>query len=192
MNSCIRYLERHVGESLSEIVRLQTVPVVEMFAYEYRHLDRNYTRTPDHVTDNSQLLISQWQYQVNFFSLCGNSTLKLNSSETAEQELRQKLVSYFLVRKRPSNIQTKSIEPTSSGENVSVDEGRQIQRNFMKIAGQLIHSSYVLTGQHSRHESSEHEEEEREVEEPGVVVSLLGLIANVEIQQTDEDADCDV
>lgn len=36
-----RYLERYVRHRFGQIIRLQAVPVVEMFPHEHRHLQRN-------------------------------------------------------------------------------------------------------------------------------------------------------
>ena len=55
-----------------------------------------------------------------------------------------------------------------------------------------FHCRLVLTGQHCWHECCEHEEEKGEVEEPCVVVGLLRLVADVEVQKTNENADHDV
>jgi len=48
---------------------------------------------------------------------------------------------------------------------------------------------YIRTCHASRHKGGEHEKEHPEEQTAGVVVDLGGLVADVHVQQTNEDAD---
>lgn len=54
------------------------------------------------------------------------------------------------------------------------------------------HSARSLTGQHGGHEGGEHEEQHGEKEEAGVAQDLLGLVADAQVEQADEEANADV
>ena len=48
----------------------------------------------------------------------------------------------------------------------------------------------IRTREYGWHQSGEHEKEQAEEETTGVVVRLLRVIANVQVQQTDENSRC--
>lgn len=50
----------------------------------------------------------------------------------------------------------------------------------------------LLTGQHGGHQRSKHEEKHGEEEKAGVAEHLLGLVADAQVQQPDQDANTDV
>lgn len=106
-----RYLEGDVGHSFGQIVRLQTVPVVQMFSEEHSHLQRN----------------------------CGHKN------------------------------------PSANGRCVW-----------------WCGPTGGLTCEHSGHQSGEHQEQHGEEEEPRVAENLFGFVADVQVQQADQNADTDV
>jgi len=52
----------------------------------------------------------------------------------------------------------------------------------------MLAMAYTRTCHASRHEGGEHEEEHSKEETPGVVVDLRRLVADVHVEQTDENA----
>jgi len=53
-------------------------------------------------------------------------------------------------------------------------------------------SSNQRTSQHSRHERTEHEEEHAEEEAASIIVCLARLVANAQVEQTNEESDTQV
>lgn len=47
-------------------------------------------------------------------------------------------------------------------------------------------ASQTLTGEHSGHEGCEHEEQHGEEEAAGVVEDLAGIVADVQVEETNE------
>jgi len=64
----------------------------------------------------------------------------------------------------------------------------QVKQTDRQTDRQTESSQVLPTGEYGGHHGSEHEKQQSKEEEPGVVVSLGRLVANVEVEQTNENA----